>query len=258
MYRRNLYFQKVYPRASRPPSLPRNMTIWNVLVRTCCQNAQRLFPGRPIFFLLFFLRFSAIKYTVRPQKIPHFDILDSSDEHDVQFALEIRSRRSLSYFANRRNRILCFSDRCFRRIHKILKNGLSMVPIGNFGVRPKTRCPCVKPPYCWTFEFIRIVVIEANSPHSLLLNFFGFRPQRHDQWLSEKVYGVVPWPLNFDDDPVSPFAKWYYAWCGNIEKSPQRIWSLYPPSLFPVSQKKLTILKSYFLSPSQPFVHPIS
>ena len=57
---------------------------------------------------------------------------------------------------------------------KSSKCGLFTAPIGILSVLPETLRPGAKPPNCRTLEFKRIIVIAANSFHSLRRKQFGF------------------------------------------------------------------------------------
>ena len=58
---------------------------------------------------------------------------------------------------------------------KSVKLRLPVAPIGDFGARPKTRCPGANPPYRCTCELRRKASIAENSPHSLCGKQFDLR-----------------------------------------------------------------------------------
>ena len=56
---------------------------------------------------------------------------------------------------------------------KSAKCGLPTAPIGIFGYRPKTLCPCANPPKCCTWAFKRIIVVAGDSFHSFCVKQFA-------------------------------------------------------------------------------------
>ena len=125
---------------------------------------------------LFDFLFAAQKYRLAATKFPGLNISYPPFKTQLHFSVKIRFRRCFSYLGNRIYQTQRFSGWGGNRLREIRKKlGLPTVPIGNFGVRPKTRCPGVNPSYCCTCELRCKAVIAENSFHSLFDKQFDLR-----------------------------------------------------------------------------------
>ena len=118
-------------------------------------------------------------------------------------------------------------------IRKIRKIWITHCPIGNFGVRPKTRCPGVKPSYWCTCELRCKAAIAENSPHCLFGKLFDLR--------FPIIWSIIPrkWACLRS---VAPRLWWCpgITVCSVILRTVQKSWNKFPMNLLSLSTIKIS------------------